>query len=385
MITPATIMSSNRGTLVEVHIADLHFGANRVNPLDEYNILKNQFLDRLKTFRFDIVSINGDIFDHKMMSNSDGVLYAIKFVSELLDICRYWGATCIIISGTSSHDANQLKLFYHFLNDKTIDLRIIETIQFQYVKGARILCIPEEYGKSEEYYTNKLFRSGVYDTVFMHGTIVGSVYGANNEDLSNSKYPVFCLDSFALCKGPIFAGHVHTGGCFNSYMYYCSSPIRYHFGEEEDKGFIIAFHNLDTSEHYTYFNPILSYTYDTMNLDSIIMKDIKEIVDYIYNILNNGSDYLRVQFNSTHENIQILYNYFKTNKRVTIVNNINQVERERLMKDNTDILDKYKDISFILDPKMSEVDKFIEYINYKEGKGYMNKETLDSIMKGGSI
>ena len=53
-------------TFVEAHIADLHFGT--IEPATEYKILNEQFLNYLEKMNvLDIVSINGDIFDHKFM------------------------------------------------------------------------------------------------------------------------------------------------------------------------------------------------------------------------------------------------------------------------------------------------------------------------------
>ena len=47
MITPFIITKDQpRGTLVEVHIADLHFGVNNVTPEVEYAILEEQFLNK---------------------------------------------------------------------------------------------------------------------------------------------------------------------------------------------------------------------------------------------------------------------------------------------------------------------------------------------------
>ena len=45
-----------RGTLTEVHISDIHFGA--FDPKVQYNILKEQFLDKINQLpRIDLISI----------------------------------------------------------------------------------------------------------------------------------------------------------------------------------------------------------------------------------------------------------------------------------------------------------------------------------------
>ena len=101
----------NRNQIIEIHIADLHFGA--FNPKVQYQILQEQFLSKIETINdIDLISVDGDIFDHKVMSNSDVVLYASLFIDNLVSICRNKKATLILLHGTYSHDYDQLKLFY---------------------------------------------------------------------------------------------------------------------------------------------------------------------------------------------------------------------------------------------------------------------------------
>ena len=141
----------SRGTLIEVHMADLHFGA--FNPYTQYQILMEQVVAKISLLpKIDIISIDGDIFDHKVMSNSDTVLYATKFVHQLVRLSAEKNATFVILAGTYSHDFDQLKLFYHYMDNNPnsgIDVRVITNIQYEWMKGARILMIPELNGIDE--------------------------------------------------------------------------------------------------------------------------------------------------------------------------------------------------------------------------------------------
>ena len=155
----------NRGQIIEVHIADLHFGA--FNPKTQYEILQEQFISKIINLpRIDLISVDGDIFDHKVMSNSDVVLYATLFIDNLVSICRDKNATLILLHGTFSHDYDQLKMFYHYMDDKSVDVRIITQIQFETVKGCRILCIPELYGVEESIYQH-FFLDGMMKHLFI--------------------------------------------------------------------------------------------------------------------------------------------------------------------------------------------------------------------------
>ena len=102
---------TKRGTLTEIHISDIHFGV--MDPKVQFDILSDQFIAKIAQIKFDILSIDGDLFDHKFLSNSDAVMYATKFIDILVFLCRNANATLVLLHGTESHDARQLKLFYH--------------------------------------------------------------------------------------------------------------------------------------------------------------------------------------------------------------------------------------------------------------------------------
>ena len=366
---------TNRGTLIEVHIADLHFTA--INPKTQYEILEQQFLNVIIDLpKVDIISIDGDLFDHKVMSNSDGALYATMFVDKLVQIARMKNATLVLIHGTYLHDADQLKLFYHYLEDPTIDIRIVTTIQFEYIKGAKILCIPELYGLDENIYRNHLYYSGLYDSCFMHGTIKGAIYGDN---VGNGR--LFTIDDFCKCSGPIISGHVHKPGCFETYFYYCGTPIRYKFGEEEAKGFLIVAHDLDSGYHYTHFQEIKSFKYITVNLDKISNKSSKEIIDYInrYKTINE-IDFLKVRFTVTIDKADkvIISNYFRTNPTTSVEFLDMEKETMKRLEQEIQIQNEY---DFIFNDKYSDEEKFCMYVNKKEGCELITVDKLRQILE----
>ena len=51
------LQTFKRGTLVEVHISDIHFGA--LDSKYQYDTLNSQFLDVINNIHFDILSIDG--------------------------------------------------------------------------------------------------------------------------------------------------------------------------------------------------------------------------------------------------------------------------------------------------------------------------------------
>lgn len=366
--------NQNRGSLIEIHIADIHFGV--IDPKVQYNILIEQFIIKIQNINFNILSIDGDLFDHKFQANSDAVLYAELFINECVNLCRIKNATLVLLHGTSSHDSNQLKLFYHYLSDPTIDIRIIENTRFEIIRGKKVLCIPEEYNKGKEYYENFLFNSGLYDGVFMHGTLKGSIYGANEINLSSKKSPVFGLQSFSNCKGPIISGHVHIPGCFESHMYYPGCPIRWKFGEEEEKGFLIVLHDLDNRNYRIHFEEIKSFRYDTINLDHLLM-DPQKAISYVDQLKKSGIDFVRLKFTIDKEEcLNIIKHYYQKDPTVKILETYKQEKEKEEMQKALSI--KYDGYDYILDDNLSPEEKLTKYINQEMGYTYI---TVDELKK----
>jgi hypothetical protein len=374
--------SSNtlRGMLIEVHLADLHFGA--FDPQKQYEILMNQVYSRLVEMpKIDIISIDGDIFDHKVMSNSDTALYATKFIDHLVYISKIKQSTLVILAGTYSHDFDQLKLFYHYMNRDTndgLDIRIITDIQFEYIKGARILMIPELNGVDESVYQKYFFNSGWYDEAFVHGTFEGSVYG----NLTSGNSRLLTPHDFIYCKGVAISGHVHKAGCFNGFYYYCGCPYRWKFGEEEAKGFLILLHDLDTQIHYVGFQEISSYRYDTIYVDELLSEDPKVICDYINERkAKDGIDYIKVKFRVpvSNYNKNIINSYYRNNGTTYV--EFSQSEEDAKREKESFSSSEY---NYLVDNSISDIERFVRYVNDNEGCQFISVEELTKIL-GGNI
>ena len=369
--------------MIQVHIADLHFGA--IDPAEEFKFLNEQFLIPISRISFSILSINGDIFDRRYPASHPAITTAIEFINRCAMLCKMRNAALILISGTDSHDAGQLSLFSDLHNTTGAEIHIVEHIQFIHTHGVKILCIPEEYNKGAAYYDNFLKES--YDFCFMHGTLVGGVPMATEENLDSKREPVFSLDCFSGCKGPIIAGHVHTAMCLNSYMYYCSSPMRWRFGEEQEKGYGILVTDLDTFSHHYEFMPIKSFTYTTISIEDIDTNDIEKMMIYIQNLLNSGIDHLRIICNGAPEyQVKILQEAIRSNKAMERVKlSSTRTQRQGLFSsekaEETDLSEDMKKLKFILDSDIDNFMKFVLFLNLNEGSEFMTVERLKAILE----
>lgn len=361
-----------------VSISDIHMGV--LDPLYMYTELKRQFVDKLINLDFDILAICGDIFDSRYMSNNPIIAYAIQLINDIVRLCESRNATLIIIDGTQSHDNGQLSLFYHYMQDPTIDVRIVEQIRFEMVKGLKILCIPERYGIPEDEYKKVLFESGKYDLCLLHGAFKGSYKGTDIATLSSNHAPVFAINSFCNCAGPILMGHYHVPGCYEEYAYYNGSPLRFKFGEEQEKGFLVTLFNPSNRKHYTELIPIDSYIYNTININHLLNSDPKDIVAYIKQIKEEQHiDFIRVQFNNAGENMNIVRNYFRNSSTVKL-QELDKKDKQIQQIDQT-ILEQNAQYSYILDNEISDYDKFIMYMNQNEGYDFITADELIKLLE----
>lgn len=361
--------------LVEIHTADIHFGA--LDPRVQYEILTEQMLNKVRTIHFDAFFINGDLFEHKYMSNSDVVMYALLFVDDIVKLCVQNNATLVILHGTASHDADQLKLFYRYINSGA-DVRIVEQARFEDIKGTRVLCLPEESGKGYEYYENLLFFSGDYDMAVLHGTVKGSVHGADEADLDKNS-PVFDIRCFQRCNGPILCGHIHTPGCYQNHIYYCGSPLRWKFGEEQEKGFMVCVYNPVSHQYYINFEPIQSFRYDTFDLDNMVNEDPKKVIDHILYLKSQGIDHIRIKFSSSNTTTDVVKQFFATRPNVVI--KIDDSGFKQVVEDNQKISDKYEKYKYVTSDSMTPNQIMVQYVNQEKNEAFITVDEFIEILE----
>ena len=370
--------TKKRGISFQVHISDIHFGI--IDPKTEYDILQDQFINKIRGMPLDCISIDGDFFDRLFPSNTDAILYANLFFSELVKICkenRYnnINTVLVVIAGTKNHDADQMKLFYPYLDDKELDLRIVEKIQFEWINGCRVLCIPELYNVSKESYIEVLWKSGSYDMVFMHGSIEGGIY-----DNKMGQAKVFQPNDFGFCLGPVIAGHIHTGPSLHGFCYYNGSPIRWNFGEEEPKGFQIVLYDMDSRYYYIHKEIITSFKYDTLSIDDILLSDPQSIIKYINEKRENeGIDHIRLKCTSTVDNqdtINILKEYYRLDKGVKF--QINKKSSNVINETQSSLYNQY---DYLFNRSMSPYDILAKFINESQSDIMVTSDQIIGALK----
>ena len=261
--------------------------------------------------------------------------------------------------------------------DKTdVDVRVITEIKFEYIKGAKILCIPELYDIPEETYRYFFLESGWYDSAFCHGTYDGSVYG----NAINPNGRLLTEKDFIYCCGSVISGHVHKPGCFSGFYYYCGCPYRWKFGEEEEKGFLLFSHDLDTHACYVEFQPIKSDIYKTIYLDELLSNDPADIINYITRLKEEqGIDFIKVKIRTpVPGSTQVIIN---NNFRYSNNTFVDFETKDEIIKKREEELETIDNrLSYLRDSHLTDFEKFVRYVNDCEGEQILTVDTLTKLL-----
>ena len=200
----------------------------------------------------------------------------------------------------------------------------------------------------------------------------------NEPNIDTAKNPIFDINSFARCNGPILCGHVHVQGCYQNHIYYSGSPLRWKFGEEQEKGFLICLYDKLTHQYSVNFQPVKSFSYVTINLDNMVNVEPKEIINHIINLKMNGIDFLKVKFGNATTSTDAVKQYFSTRPDIKI--DVQDSGFIQTIKDNQKNNVKFSQYDYLLDPNLNEYEKLTRYINQNKGEEYITTDELIKIL-----
>ena len=156
--------------------------------------------------------------------------------------------------------------------------------------------------------------------------------------------------------------------------YYQGCPIRWRFGEEQEKGFIILLHDLDTRRYHLHFEEIKSFRYDTINLDHLLA-DPQKTITYVNQLKQMGIDFIRLEFSIDKEDcLNIVKHYFQKDPTIKILETYKQEKEKQEMQRALNT--KYSGYDYILDDNLTPEDKLTRYINQEMGYTYITVEEL---------
>ena len=361
-----------------ITIADIHWGS--IDPVEHLKALEF-IIDFIKNMNdIDLVVIAGDYFDSKLPLNSREALIAIQWMYYLVNVCKESGVSCIrAFQGTLDHDNNQLVAVKN-LDVCTWFFKIfINTTLEETLPGLNCIYCPDETIETSEYefiYTNQILAKK--NIGFFHGSF-DVVYGellASKPELMKKQNVVFRYDLWnKVIDGPMIAGHWHDGKQYDN-LYYCGSPHRYKFNEDEPKGFIFTQYDIETNEYYVkkIINPlcaiyktyeIYSNMYNTKEDYKKVVDDIRCIIEDLSNsTLNNKLRIMIYLVDDKPENDVFLSSLRqeingKDNVKITIKNKLKDKLKKESLKKNKDKQTKF---SFIYDKEMHPCKVIQEFI-----------------------
>lgn len=357
-------------TLKGVVISDIHFGIKDSERL--YEELQD-FLNYLENHEFDILHINGDYFDKKISLNDLAAKYAITFFDKLVNLCIEKRAKLRVIQGTKSHDLDQLEIFYHYLSNPNLDLKIYSTVDEEYIEGLHYLYVPEEYISDYKKYYEKWLENkpdimmghGTWDFVAFDNQIIES-------ENHNKSAPVFMYDDWKDIGAFAVFGHIHTRQNYKNKIYYPGSYTRWVFGETKPKGFLIYEIDPETKKYQVQFienkkAPIYKdISFQGIDIENL---DVKHIIKLIEDVQSDDSiSKVRVNLDGLDETKQLII-------KKALSNNSNikfKVSADKNFTNETN----YKEFSFIEDDSISLAKKIQMYIQKVYNK-FLSEEFIN--------
>lgn len=364
-------------------ISDIHWGC--INPKEQMESLEFvfTFLDEAEAndLHIDLIVIVGDYFDAKLSLNGEETIYGFNWFHRLYKLCIERKIKLRVLQGTMDHDNYQLENLLG-LQDEEGMLRIfLQSTMEETLPGLLCCYCPDEMIETSEYESKNMdMILQLKDLGFFHGSF-DIVYG----DLLDYKPELVKKNNVMYnynlisgqIKGPLIAGHWHDGQQYGE-LYYCGSPFRWTFNEDNPKGFLFIQYDTENSSYYIekILNPVCGtyLTYEIFTNAYYDQKDYVKIIEEIQDILGKlrKIDKLRilVYINDEKSENDVLLSSLRQkiighkNCKITIKNKIKDKKKKEKAKDRKEEESKYRFIFGKNDP--AEVIK--EFLDITDGE-----------------
>lgn len=142
-------------------------------------------------------------------------------------------------------------------------------------------------------------------------------------------------------------------------------------------------YNMNTRQYYLDYEEIISDTYKTISLETLINNDPIETINYIRNLKAiEGINYIRVKFNSAipGSSRMAMNDNFRNDDSVTL--EFFSPEREIARQAEEKIKEDGEKFAFLMDPKLTDEQKFVMWVNYqKNDDKFLTVEELEAMLK----
>lgn len=329
-------------------ISDIHLG-HRVNESFNIDNNLNLFFNKYRAILTDIkvLFIAGDSFDRLLSTCSKEYIDSINCIIRIYKWCDSNGVKLRILEGTPSHDWRQCRVLNEVVKElgSNVDFRYVDDLEIENIDGYNVLYIPDEY-RDKSIETMKEIRKKLeernlkeVDICIMHGAF-------------NYQLPIVLESNFIesemeeIVKYFIHVGHIHTH-THRGKIVAQGSFDRLRFGEEEDKGAVVA--EIGKTSNWIFLPNTNAMEFKTIDLSKveedklfkILEKEIKKvkvggcvrvIVDEVNKSLRNNP-----VINDMYKQWIIKFEVGKDKKKLTLADTIvedNIIEAFSITKEN---------------------------------------------------
>ena len=190
--------------------ADLHLYYRR-EDMDRYN---NEELSELKKELFnnppDLLVFCGDLCHTTYKSDDIRFINIIKFITQIVDICKRKNVQFRILQGTSSHDGKIVSIIKNIFKNES-HVKAFTEVEYENFNGTIIRYLPEPYFDTYQNFYDYAFTQ-MADITFFHGSIDKVLPQLTQKDnVTNLPKAIVMKQEDLLANTRLFSagGHIH--------------------------------------------------------------------------------------------------------------------------------------------------------------------------------
>lgn len=159
----------------------------------------------------DVFLISGDFYDGLLFYPSEDTRHIHSVIIRILDLCVRGDVKLRVLNGTRTHDWGQCKDFLYIAEafKGTVDVKYIDTLTIERIKGYSILYVPDElntqslvtYEQAKDLMASEALTQ--VDYVSLHGPFSYQLEFPGVDTHNETNW-------MALCRYLIIAGHIHV-------------------------------------------------------------------------------------------------------------------------------------------------------------------------------
>lgn len=276
--------------------ADLHLFVNK-DDMDRYIREELQDIkDNLISDPVDMLVFCGDLTHVPYRSDDIRFINTIKFITDIVNVCRKKKILFRIIQGTSTHDGKIVSILKKIFSNE-LHVKCFTEVGYENINGLEIRYLPEPYFDTYANFKDYAF-DHISDITFFHGTVSGLLPIVRQLDNVTNLPKSVVIDRYDLMKNTrLFSagGHIHKYINIDNKIFYINSLTTHNFSDINNiKGYMefIIENNLFNFKYIENNKAPKYLEYKIEDIHNKNKEDIRKIAGNIM-LLNGPRDHLR--------------------------------------------------------------------------------------------